>query len=225
LYDVLAYIAFHADIIERTARADRAKIHLNDYDPKQQEFLNFVLSQYVEQGVDELDDTKLGEPIPPGCDAGELTQALAELAREVLRNELIPLLRGELRAVAQDEALATAAPPIGKQHLPLIWERPAPDLENQVRALAPRPGAACLLGGRRLTILRASARREPAGAAPGSVVEISDGGPVVACGRGRLLIEVAQVEGRPARSGRDLVNGRVLSLGTRLASSEADATP
>jgi methionyl-tRNA formyltransferase len=164
-------------------------------------------------------------PIPPGCDAGELTQALAELAREVLRNELIPLLRGELRAVAQDEALATAAPPIGKQHLPLIWERPAPDLENQVRALAPRPGAACLLGGRRLKILRASARREPAGAAPGSVVEISDGGPVVACGRGRLLIEVAQVEGRPARSGRDLVNGRVLSLGTRLASSEADATP
>ncbi len=61
LYDVLAYIAFHADIIERTARADRAKIHLNDYDPKQQEFLNFVLSQYVEQGVDELDDTKLGD--------------------------------------------------------------------------------------------------------------------------------------------------------------------
>jgi len=61
LYDVLAYIAFHADIIERTTRADRAKIHLNDYDPKQQEFLNFVLSQYVEQGVDELDDTKLGD--------------------------------------------------------------------------------------------------------------------------------------------------------------------
>ena len=61
MYDVLAYIAFHSDIIERTARADRAKIHLNDYDPKQQEFLNFVLSQYVEQGVDELDDTKLGD--------------------------------------------------------------------------------------------------------------------------------------------------------------------
>jgi type I restriction enzyme R subunit len=61
LYDVLGYIAFHTDIIDRTARADRAKIHLNDYDQKQQEFLNFVLSQYVKQGVDELDDTKLGD--------------------------------------------------------------------------------------------------------------------------------------------------------------------
>ncbi|MGC4058628.1 MAG: DEAD/DEAH box helicase family protein [Chitinophagaceae bacterium] len=61
LYDVLAYIAFHSDILERTERADRAKIHLDNYDPKQQEFLNFVLSQYVKQGVDELDDTKIGD--------------------------------------------------------------------------------------------------------------------------------------------------------------------
>lgn len=61
LYDVLAYIAFHLDILERTDRADRAKIHLDNYDPKQQEFLNFVLSQYVKQGVDELDDTKIGD--------------------------------------------------------------------------------------------------------------------------------------------------------------------
>lgn len=61
LYDVLAYIAFHSDILERTDRADRAKIHFDNYDPKQQEFLNFVLSQYVKQGVDELDDTKIGD--------------------------------------------------------------------------------------------------------------------------------------------------------------------
>jgi len=61
LYDVLAYIAFHSDIIERTERADKAKIHLIDYDPKQQEFLDFVLNQYVKQGVDELDDSKIGD--------------------------------------------------------------------------------------------------------------------------------------------------------------------
>ena len=47
LYDVLAYVAFHSYIIERAARADKAKIHLIDYDPKQQEFLDFVLNQYV----------------------------------------------------------------------------------------------------------------------------------------------------------------------------------
>ena len=61
LYDVLAYIAFHSDILERTDRADKAKIQLANYDPKQQDFLNFVLSQYVKQGVDELDDTKISD--------------------------------------------------------------------------------------------------------------------------------------------------------------------
>lgn len=61
LYDVLAYVAFHSEILERTRRADSAKINLKNYDPKQQEFLNFVLSQYVKQGVDELDDTKIGD--------------------------------------------------------------------------------------------------------------------------------------------------------------------
>jgi type I restriction enzyme R subunit len=40
-------------------RADKAKIHLNSYNPAQQEFLNFVLDQYVKEGVEELDDTKL----------------------------------------------------------------------------------------------------------------------------------------------------------------------
>ncbi len=61
LYDVLAYIAFHSDILERADRADNAKIQLFNYDPKQQEFLTFVLSQYVKQGIDELDDTKISD--------------------------------------------------------------------------------------------------------------------------------------------------------------------
>jgi type I restriction enzyme R subunit len=36
-----------------------AKVHLHNYDAKQQEFLNFVLKQYVNSGVEEPDDAKL----------------------------------------------------------------------------------------------------------------------------------------------------------------------
>ena len=32
---------------------------MNDYNQKQQSFLNFVLEQYVKEGVQELDDAKL----------------------------------------------------------------------------------------------------------------------------------------------------------------------
>jgi len=59
LYDVLAYVAFHSTILERSTRAENAKIHLLNYDAKQQEFLSFVLNQYVSSGVYELDEEKL----------------------------------------------------------------------------------------------------------------------------------------------------------------------
>lgn len=59
LYDVLAYVAFHSTIVQRTQRAENAKIHLGNYDAKQQEFLNFVLNKYVSSGVYELDEEKL----------------------------------------------------------------------------------------------------------------------------------------------------------------------
>ncbi len=59
LYDVLNYVAYHKSMVPRLDRADKAKIKLGDYNPKQQEFLNFVLEQYVKEGVDELDDAKL----------------------------------------------------------------------------------------------------------------------------------------------------------------------
>lgn len=59
LYDVLSYIAYHRDLVPRLDRAERAKVHLNTYRHNQQEFLNFVLDQYVKEGVNELDDEKL----------------------------------------------------------------------------------------------------------------------------------------------------------------------
>ena len=59
LFDVLSYVAYHKELVPRQERANRAKVQLNDYNPKQQEFLNFVLDQYVRDGVAELDDAKL----------------------------------------------------------------------------------------------------------------------------------------------------------------------
>lgn len=59
LYDVLQYVAYHKDLVPRLQRAERAKLQLESYDPAQQEFLNFVLKQYVDAGVSELDDSKL----------------------------------------------------------------------------------------------------------------------------------------------------------------------
>ena len=60
LFDVLAYVAFALPTLSRTERATQAKAQtVGLYGYKQQAFIEFVLQQYVNQGVDELAPEKL----------------------------------------------------------------------------------------------------------------------------------------------------------------------
>jgi type I restriction enzyme R subunit len=60
LFDVLAYIAYTRPPLKRSERAaGRRETILSRYDPRQREFLEFVLSQYVQVGESELDGDKL----------------------------------------------------------------------------------------------------------------------------------------------------------------------
>lgn len=60
LFDVLAYIAFALAPITRSERVETRKSNiLGRYDAKLQTFLDFVLAQYVQEGVEELDQEKL----------------------------------------------------------------------------------------------------------------------------------------------------------------------
>ncbi|MBA3350988.1 MAG: DEAD/DEAH box helicase family protein [Blastocatellia bacterium] len=60
LFDVLAYVAYLLPTQSREERAARAKLAISTaFNSKQQVFLNFVLSQYVKVGVEELAAEKL----------------------------------------------------------------------------------------------------------------------------------------------------------------------
>ena len=60
LFDVLAHVAFALTPLTREERAARAKLEINThFDNKQQAFLEFVLAQYVKEGVGELNSEKL----------------------------------------------------------------------------------------------------------------------------------------------------------------------
>ena len=62
LFDVLEYVAYTKKPITRETRVENAehKIYQNLSD-KQKEFIDFVLSKYVEGGVEELDIDRLGD--------------------------------------------------------------------------------------------------------------------------------------------------------------------
>ncbi|MCU7806312.1 MAG: DEAD/DEAH box helicase family protein [Candidatus Thiodiazotropha sp. (ex Semelilucina semeliformis)] len=64
VYDVLAFVAFAFPTITRVERVQVHKGNIfSHYDYKQQEFIDFVLAQYVKEGVDELAIDKLEELI------------------------------------------------------------------------------------------------------------------------------------------------------------------
>ena len=60
LFDVLAHVAYALPPVTRAVRADHARVYINShFNAKQQAFLDFVLSHYVNVGVEELNQDKL----------------------------------------------------------------------------------------------------------------------------------------------------------------------
>jgi type I restriction enzyme R subunit len=60
LFDVLAYVRFTSAPMARSGRAAKARTNIQArFNDKKRGFLDFVLAQYVKEGVDELDQEKL----------------------------------------------------------------------------------------------------------------------------------------------------------------------
>ncbi len=64
LFDVLEYISYARTPITRRERVSKAEDNIYAFlNSEQQEFIEFVLSNYIRDGVDELDDSRLGQLI------------------------------------------------------------------------------------------------------------------------------------------------------------------
>jgi len=65
VYDVLAYVAYAAETHTRTERATQARPAIREAftDAKQQEFIEFILEKYVEDGVKELAKSKMNSMV------------------------------------------------------------------------------------------------------------------------------------------------------------------
>lgn len=81
LFDVLAYVAFAAQPVSRAERAAAAKAAtVAEFTDKQRAFVDFVLAQYIKQGVEELDQDKLS-PLLKLRYKNALADAFADLGK------------------------------------------------------------------------------------------------------------------------------------------------
>jgi type I restriction enzyme, R subunit len=81
LFDVLAYVAYARPPATKEERAGRPRVAItNNFNGKQQAFLEFVLGHYVGVGVDELDQEKL-TPLLRLKYSNSISDAVADLGR------------------------------------------------------------------------------------------------------------------------------------------------
>jgi methionyl-tRNA formyltransferase len=128
--------------------------------------------------------------------APELEARLAELAAEVVPDALRDWPAAAADATPQDPAAATMIRPFRRADGWIDWRRPAEEIDRQVRALQPWPGAWTTIDGERLHV---RAARPAAGVSGVPIGALLPGAwPEVACGEGALLLESVQPAGKPA---------------------------
>jgi methionyl-tRNA formyltransferase len=128
--------------------------------------------------------------IAPDDTAGTLTEKLAHLGAGAITECLQRL--DSLRGKPQDDAGATYAAKVAKSEAPLDWARAAAELERQVRAFNPAPGAEATLGG--LGIKVWEARAISGRATPGELA-VDGSRLIVGCGSGCLELSIVQRPG------------------------------
>ena len=144
-------------------------------------------------------------PIGPEDTTADLHDRLAAMGAALITDVLDRL---PLPATPQAEAGVSYAHKIDKAEARIDWTRPAAELDRQIRALSPFPGAWCMVGGERLKLLRS---RVIAGkGAPGEVMS----GFAIACSEGAIEVTEAQREGKRPMPATEILRG--LSLPARL---------
>ena len=152
-------------------------------------------------------------PLDPDITGGRLHDRVAALGAEAVCEALAGLAAGRIAPVPQDGTAATRAPKLTPANRRLDWRRPAADLERQVRALAPAPGAWCLLDDERIQVLGADrVRTGTAGRCPGAVL---DRELTIACGGDALRLRQVRRSGRNVMPAGAFLRGRAIEPGTR----------
>ena len=171
-----------------------------------------VATMQMDIGLDTGDlFLKTRTPIGPDETAGDLWDRLSLMGAGLL----IETLDGLEHRVAtpQDHQAATHAPLLTKEVGRIDWSGSAQQVHDRVRGTCPWPGAHTLFRGAPFKI-----RSTRVVEGSGSAGEIIQAGRqlIVACGQGAVELQLAQLPGKRAQAGSDLVNGARIQTGERL---------
>jgi methionyl-tRNA formyltransferase len=142
--------------------------------------------------------------ILPNDTGGSLHDRLARIAPEASLESLGLLATGGAPRIPQDEARATYAPKLRREHGQIDWSEPAESIERKIRAYNPWPGTFVKVDGRNLKIFSASL--VDLTGQPGEILR-SDKDLIIAAGQGALSLVEVQLEGKRRMSTPEFLRG------------------
>ena len=152
--------------------------------------------------------------IEDNWNAGDLSEALGDVAPDFLLESLLAWRDGNVSPEPQPTSGATLTRKIPKEAGALDWAEPALDLHRRIRALNPEPGTWCLRDGARLAVIKSVLAS--AEGSPGEVLEAPKGVLRVACGEGALDLLTLKPQGKRPMPAGDYLRGRPLEPGQSL---------
>ena len=135
---------------------------------------------------------------------GSLHDRLAHIAPEALLESLRLLAAGTAPRIPQNNALATDAPKLRREHGKIDWSEPAEVIERKIRAFNPWPGAFMKINGQNLKIFSASV--VDLSGKPGEILH-GDKELVIGAGERAVSLEEVQLEGKRRMSAAEFLRG------------------
>lgn len=135
---------------------------------------------------------------------------LAHLGSELLIETLPQWIEGKIKIKPQDEARASYTKILKKEDGKIDWQKSAEEIERQIRAFAPWPSTFTSYKGKKLKILKVSVleKAETASSAlAGKTFLSSENKTAVHCGKGDLVIEELQLEGKRKMTSEEFLRG------------------
>lgn len=143
----------------------------------------------------------------------ELHDELAHLGAELL-TETLPLIEaGKIAPEKQDDSMATYAGLITKGDGKIDFSRTPQEIERQIRAFDPWPGAYCGYGDGQMKIWKAECLDGEGKGVPGEICGVSDEGIDILCGGGILRVEEIQLPGKKRIEVKAFLRGNFIEKG------------
>src|SRR5215831_6176849 len=170
-----------------------------------------ITVMYMDEGLDTGDMLlQRSVEILPNDTGGSLHDRMAQIAPEALHAALRLLAAGNAGRIPQDNAGATYAPKLKREHGQIDWSESAEAIERKIRAYNPWPGAFMKVSSQNLKIFSASV--VDLNGQPGQILP-SDKDLIVAAGKGALSLSEVQLEGKRRMSGAEFLRGHRALLG------------